>query len=411
MLYHLSYSRVVGARGFEPPTPASQTLCAAGLRHAPLYGSIHTRFSHVKMHQVDRCDIMAVAGHPTKARGPHVLQSQPIFTASSAFASCHAATLVEPVEGELLAAWFGGTHEGHPDVAIWMAHYDGTRWSEPFQVADEPEVPLWNPVLFRDPTGTIWLFYKVGPSVPSWTGMYIRSQDGGRSWSEPTMLPAGLLGPAKNKPITLRSGVILCGTSHEAWQNWACWVERSQDGGRTWTKHGPITAPDHHPGRGPVVSARWDPAAQTLILPEGHRGVIQPTIWEYAPNRLRMLMRATRQVGAICVTDSDDGGCTWSPTRLTEIPNPNSGLDAVRLADGRIVLACNPTREGRTPLSLLASADNGASWPWRRDLETGEGEYSYPSIIQTTDGLIHLVYTYRRTHIQHVIIDPDLIAP
>ena len=100
------------------------------------------------------------------------------------------------------------------------------------KVADEPNVSHYNPLLFRHGAATLWLFYKIGVSVPTWTGMYRQSSDGGRSWSPPVMLPAGLIGPAKNKPITLSNGDILCGTSHETWGSWACWVEASSDGGR-----------------------------------------------------------------------------------------------------------------------------------------------------------------------------------
>ena len=142
-------------------------------------------------------------------------------------------------------------------------------------------------------------------------------------------------------------------------------------------------------------------------MPQEHRGVIQPTAWEYAPGRVKMLLRATQAVGAVCVTESSDHGRTWSPARPTTIPHSNSGLDAVRLVDGRIVLACNPTHEGRSPLSLLISTDNGETWPRRLDLETVPGEFSYPSIIQAADGRLHVVYTHRRTHIQHVIVDVD----
>jgi predicted neuraminidase len=120
-----------------------------------------------------------------------------------------------------------------------------------------------------------------------------------------------------------------------------------------------------------------------------------------------MLMRATRRVGGVCASLSDDYGRTWSPAVLTDIPNPNSGLDAARLADGRIVMACNPTPAGRTPLSLLISKDNGETWPWRRDVETEPGEYSYPSVIQAADGTVHIVYTYQRKQIYHLALDPD----
>lgn len=127
--------------------------------------------------------------------------AQLIFRPNPWYPSCHAATIVEPAAGVLLAAWFAGTYEGHPDVAIWLARYENGAWSDPVKIVDEPDVPHWNPVLFRDTTGTLWLFYKIGPSVPAWTGVYITSQDGGRSWSTPVRLPAGLIGPAKNKPI------------------------------------------------------------------------------------------------------------------------------------------------------------------------------------------------------------------
>ena len=237
-----------------------------------------------------------------------MFRSQPIFDSPSTIPSSHASTVVELASGDLLAAWFGGTYEGHPDVAIWLARFDGERWSEPIAVADVAGVPLWNPVLFRDAADVVWLWFKVAPTIPAWTGAYIRSQDGGQTWSEPTFMPAGLLGPIKNKPILLSNGDILCGTSHESWRSWACWVEISADGGHSWAKYGPIAAPGHGTGvGGPVgdgdpVSARWDPASRQVVLPRVHRGVIQPTVWEYAPGRLNMLMRATQQVGVVCAT-------------------------------------------------------------------------------------------------------------
>jgi predicted neuraminidase len=222
-------------------------------------------------------------------------------------------------------------------------------------------------------------------------------------------LPAGLIGPAKNKPIALSNGDILCGTSHETWGSWACWVEASGDGGQSWTKRGPIVAPGteaYETSQETVVSAVWDESSGTLVLPKHCSGVIQPTLWEHDPGRIKMLMRSTQRVGCVCASVSDDYGRTWSPAERVPIPNPNSGLDAVRLKDGRILLACNPVREGRTPLSVLVSEDNGATWPRRIDLETGPGEYSYPSIIQADDGCIHVVTTHQRTQIYHYVLDP-----
>ncbi len=335
-----------------------------------------------------------------------------LFEAGRYFASCHAATVVETLEGDLLCAWFAGTHEGHPDVAIWMARRHREAWGEPYIVADVPGVPLWNPVFYRDAQGVIWLFYKVAPSIPAWTGAFLRSADGGRTWSAPVFLPAGLLGPSKNKPITLSNGDILSPTSCETWRSWACWVEISPDGGATWQRVGPLAPPGEWAREVPLgpedaASAVWDAERGALRLPQATYGVIQPTAWEWAPGCVRMLMRATATIGAVCVADSHDYGRTWSPLRRTSIPNPNSGLDAVRLADGRIVLACNPTAEGRTPLSLLVSRDNGETWPARLDIETAPGEYSYPSIIQGCEGRIHCVYTHRRERIAYIALMPE----
>ena len=334
--------------------------------------------------------------------------AKPIFRFNPVAPSCHASTIVEPAPGQLLAAWFAGTYEGHPDVAIWLARHEGGAWSDPFKVADEPGVSHYNPLLFRDRTDTLWLFYKIGLSVPTWTGMFLKSSDGGRSWSTPVMLPAGLIGPAKNKPIVLSNGDILCGTSNETWGSWACWVEASADGGQSWTRHGPIVAPGagtYEGSREQAVSAVWDEGSGKLLLPRHFSGVIQPTLWEYAPGRVKMLMRSTQKVGCVCASQSDDYGRTWSPTERVPIPNPNSGLDAVRLGDGRILLACNPVPDGRTPLSVLVSEDNGVTWPRRFDLETGRGEYSYPSIIQAEDGRVHVVATHQRRQIFHYTLE------
>lgn len=335
--------------------------------------------------------------------------AQAIFNRNPVAPSCHASTIVESSPGRFLSAWFAGTHEGHPDVAIWLARCENGAWGAPVKVADEPNVSHYNPLLFRDTTGSVWLFYKIGLSVPTWTGMLLKSHDGGETWTGPVMLPAGLIGPAKNKPILLSNGHILCGTSHETWGSWACWVEASPDGGRTWTKHGPIVAPgtDTYEASGEqVVSAVWDEPSGKLVLPQHFPGVIQPTMWEYAPGRVKMLMRSTQRVGCVCASLSEDYGRTWSPAERVAIPNPNSGLDAVRLKDGRIALACNPSREGRTPLSVLVSDDNGVTWPRRVDLETAPGEFSYPSIIQASDGRVHVAATHQREQIFHYVLEP-----
>jgi predicted neuraminidase len=293
------------------------------------------------------------------------------------FPSCHASTLVEVEPGKLLAAWFGGTDEGEKDVAIWLSRLDG-KWSEPEKVASALLQPCWNPVLFRERrSGEIHLYYKAGPSPTQWSGFVRKSSDGGKTFGETHILPAGLLGPIKNKPIQLADGTILAPSSVESYQTWASWVERSRDGGRTWTKHGPIFHPKHP------------------------YGIIQPTLLLLKDGSLLALMRS-RGIGQICQSRSTDGGIIWSLAEAhPSLPNPNSGIDAVTLADGRHVLVYNPVHSGRTPLELAISEDDGKTWRKVKTLEDQPGEYSYPAVIQTTDGAVHATYTWKRQRIRH----------
>jgi len=306
---------------------------------------------------------------------------------SAPFASCHASTIVESAQGGLVAAWFGGTREGAPDVGIWLARREGKSWTAPVEVAkgiqpDGRRLPCWNPVLFQPKSGPLMLFYKVGPSPSTWWGMLCTSADGGRTWTAPRRLPEGILGPIKNKPIQLDNGDLLCPTSVESRAGWRLRFERTTDLGQTWTS---VAPPDGKP-----IDA------------------IQPSILVHADRRLQAVGR-TRQA-QVCETWSQDGGRTWTAPTLTGLPNPNSGLDAVTLRDGRFLLVNNHTIKGRSPLDVLVSRD-GRRWFHGRTLEGAPGEYSYPACIQTRDGLVHVVYTWKRERIRHAVLDPARLLP
>ena len=297
------------------------------------------------------------------------------------FRSCHASTIVEVGEGRLLAAWFGGKDEGAADVKIWLSAFDGKTWTAPAVVAEEPGFPCWNPVLFRTQSKIVFLFYKAGPSPMTWTGYLRRSTDDGKTWGRIEAMPAGLLGPIKNKPIEPKPGVLLAGTSVESHRAWCAWVERSTDDGKTWWRHGPIAVPGKP------------------------HGLIQPTLLETSDKRILALCRS-RGIGAICQAESKDGGETWSAAKPIELPNPNSGIDAVRTAKGDFYLVYNHTKLGRFPLNLARSRDDGKTWQRVAALEEQFGEFSYPAIIQASDGMLHVVYTYNRRHIKHLTYDP-----
>ena len=299
------------------------------------------------------------------------------------FPECHASTICETSNG-LMVAWFGGTHEKHKDVGIWMAKKVNGNWTEPVEVANgiqhrDKRYPCWNPVLHRRPDGTIDLYYKVGPSPREWWGMVARSIDDGETWSLPRRLPEDILGPVKNKAVLLSDGSLLCPSSTEL-DGWKVHMEITADDGITWKRIGPL--------EGAGIEA------------------IQPTLLHHG-DRLQILCRSKRS--GIVESWSDNQGLTWTPLSKTSLPNPNSGIDAVTTSGGTHYLVYNPTStpEGkwggdRHPLELAKSSD-GKRWEKVVVLESEPGEYSYPAIIESQDGDLHITYTWKRDKIKHVV--------
>ncbi len=321
------------------------------------------------------------------AESPGVMVHEFIYD-SAPFPSCHASTLEHTPAG-IVAAWFGGTDEGEPDVGIWTSRRDSQtgKWSAPVEVANgiqspEQRYPCWNPVLYQMPDGPLLLFYKVGPSPRKWWGMLITSADSGQSWSAPVRLPEGILGPIKDKPV-LYQGTLLCPSSTEH-DGWKAHMEWTADGGKTWAK------------------------SDSVADPQGF-GVIQPTLLVHAGNKLQILCRSSRK-RQIAQSWSSDGGNTWSALEGLSLPNPNSGIDAVNLRDGRMLVVYNHTTRGRSPLNVALSGD-GQHWQAAAMLENEPGEYSYPAVICTPDGLAHITYTWKRKKLRYAVVDPGKLKP
>ncbi len=311
------------------------------------------------------------------------IKSGYIFGDDRPFAQCHASTVLRTDDGKFLVAWFGGTYEKHDDVGIWLSKGTPGNWSAPKEVAKIREDAHWNPVLFKDPSGAITLFFKVGKVIDFWETWVKVSRDNGDTWSEAKELvpgDKGGRGPVRNKPIVLSNGTWLAPASNELKGVWNAFVDRSEDGGKTWTES-------------EFVKLERDSSFG--------EGVIQPTLWESEPGKVHMLLRSS--AGVICRSDSEDYGKTWSPVYKTDMPNPNSGIDVTKLEDNTLVLIFNPDDENwgsRSPISLAVSKDNGHTWDPVIELDRGdvEDEFSYPSVISFGD-TVAVTYTWKRQRI------------
>lgn len=308
------------------------------------------------------------------------------------FSSVHAATIAETKSG-IITAFFGGEHEGHKNVNIYVSKQVKNKWTPPVKVADGVvndtlRKACYNPVLFYYPDGELLLFYKVGKNVQDWSGHLIRSFDDGLTWSAPENLPKGFLGPIKNKP-ELIGNKLLCPSSTEN-NGWQVHVEITEDRGKTWRKTSVIN------------SKPWN--------------IIQPSILKLRDKRLQLVCRSQNE--HLISSFSSDNGETWSDPVALYLPNNNSGTDAVTLRNGKHLLVYNHVgvkesayiEKARTPINVAIS-DDGITWKAAAILEDAViGEYSYPSVIQGQDGTVHIVYTWCRKKIKYVKINPSKLS-
>jgi predicted neuraminidase len=338
------------------------------------------------VHAVAGFALMLGSAYSMAAEAPGVVLREFIYE-TAPFPECHASTIVETPTG-LVTAWFGGTEEKDNDVGIWVSRHEGGKWSTPIEAANGVQhatlrYPTWNPVLHQPANSQLQLYYKCGPNPDAWWGMLTESTDGGKTWSFPRRLPQTIDGPVRNKAIVLKSGSLLCPSSTE-YDGWRVHFEITPDLGKTWQRIGPIND-----------GKEWN--------------AIQPTVLVHKDGTLQSLCRT--QEGKIVETRSKDSGQTWSPLAATSLPNPNSGIDGVTLADGRHLLVYNHTLRGAgkpraREMLNVAVGDDGEHWKAAAVLENEKGEFSYPAVIQTKDGLVHTTYTHHRKKVRHVVIDP-----
>lgn len=313
------------------------------------------------------------------------------------FRNCHAATVTETGRDTLLYAWFGGDYEGSDNTAIWGCFRylkKKKQWGTVQLLAAGKDSTghskaCWNPVLYKTSGGILFLYYKTGSNPREWRGERKTSADNGKTWSIAERLPASFLGPVKNKPLQRNDGTLLYPSSTESTDL------------KTWTIH--VESTDATGGHWQYIPIACDSFA-----------VIQPAILQYGMDTLQLLCRSRQN--KIIETWSFDNGNTWSALHPLDLPNPNSGIDAVTLHNGWQLLIYNPMMpgkewwEGRSVLKAAVSK-NGKDWQDVITIEQHDtGEYSYPAVIQDSGGIIRIAYTKNRTTINFVdlrIINDD----
>lgn len=321
-----------------------------------------------------------------------VLLWQVVAEPTERFPRCHCSVVQELQNGEVLVGYYAGEDEARPDTVWVLARRrpQDTAFGPLQIVAETPGKPEGNGVLFQTREGTVLLIYGTmhgkldGPPGPGvrWTTCDLRlkrSEDNGQTWTEAEIIEPEWGHVPRCKPIRLRNGEIVFGTEYKDSYSriWA-----SADEGRAWRQVG--TIPGERTEQ-PALLQRQDGTLLALLRP-----------WGSAPP-------------CVLASRSADNGRTWKPAEPTAFPCPHAALDAVRLADGRFVMAWNNDPQRRNPLTLAMSEDEGETWPYVRDIVTGEGQFHYPAILQSRDGRLHLSFTNNRRTIDYIVLTPDWI--
>jgi predicted neuraminidase len=296
----------------------------------------------------------------------------------------HCSTLAEAPNGDILCLWYGGSYESAEDQALYLARLPkGSRqWETPERMLWNPEQPPGNAVIFRTPDNTLGIVWgRMEKSRPMRRGtgwgecrlFYRTSNDNGHTWSSDTEIPDSFGSLPRNAPLTLQDGRFALPISGETSEGRGSFLLFLAADGKTWTRGGFAN------------------------------GGSQPTVIQRDNGDLLALLRRDPRIPQVLSTD---GGQTWSEPVATDLKNPGSGIAMTRLKSGRVLLVFNDTDgEDRYPLSITQSFDGGVTWEEQRTLEADWGEFSYPCIIQASDGTVHVSYTYRRYTIKHVAFD------
>jgi len=308
-------------------------------------------------------------------------QKELIFEPTPSLPSAHASTIVELPDRDMLCVWYSGKAEGAKDVAEWASRFERStgKWSEPYLLVDTPDKPEGNPVLFVAPDKKVYLYYATmeGMGWASSSIKYMVSKDNGKSFGSWQFFRKQWGWLPRNHILTLSSGEILFPLYNEMPARSEFMI--SYDGAKSWQRAGEI------------------------ISKPGNE---QPAVVELGDGSLMALMRVHGK-GQIWQSYSGDKGMNWNKPVHISLPNPDAGIDLIRLNSGELVLAFNNSGTKRNPLSIALSRDNGQTWPIIKNIESDDFEFSYPSLAQDAEGKIWLTYTWKRKTIGYALFDLD----
>jgi predicted neuraminidase len=355
-----------------------------------------------------------------------IFHAEEIFERKGLGGSSHGSTITEGPDGTLYAVWYSGLAEKAADVKVFMSKKPkGGKWENPWLIEKEGETSKnpfimgeedpeeleeleneetseGNPVIYYDWDSNqlilFWVTMRGAGDKSGWSACIIKSKfskDNGKTWSEPRIIRDMIGWMIRNKPIWLSNGEFILPIMAEIGVGKAMVYRITKEDFMKGMDKSKIQEPD--------------------FMIDG--GVSQPTIVETSPGKLLCFMRSHERTlncpFLISTSRSEDYGHTWSEIQPTKekIPNPDSGTDMVKLANGHIVLLCNPMKKGRKQLTAFLSEDNGETFPYRKDLEPIESgkNYHYPAVIQSKDGLIHVTYTMRRLNIKYACFNEEWI--
>lgn len=312
----------------------------------------------------------------------------------------HPACMAELQNGDLYLVYYGGEGEYARDTAVFGSRLakGSSRWTAPVAIARDPFRSLGNGVVWQAPDGLIWLFYVVRFG-DTWSSSRIEvkiSRDEAKTWSDASLLALEPGMMVRNRPIVLASREYLLPVYHETGND-----------------------PERVGADSTSLFLRFDPATRSWTQSEPIRsanGNIQPAVVELESRHLIAYCRrggdyAPETRGYIVRAESFDGGQTWSPGEDSAFPNPNAAVEFLKLASGHLLLIYNDSMKARTPLTAALSLDGDKSYPHRRNIAAGPGDFAYPAGFQARDGTLHLVYTTeRRSVIMHATFDEAWLA-